>query len=71
MSKKEGYSRPGLFGGQQRNLRRLESLRRLIENEIHVQYYWTGRSTTKNLPFTYLTNPVKILLYNCRKTNYN
>ena len=30
-----------------------------------------GRSTTKNLPFTYLTNPVKILLYNCRKTNYN
>lgn len=38
MSKKEGYSRPGLFGGQQRNLRRLESLRRLIENEIHVQY---------------------------------
>lgn len=39
MSKKEGYSRPGLFGDQQRNLRRLESLRRLIENEIHVQYY--------------------------------
>ena len=36
MSKKEGYSRPGLFGGQQRNLRRLESLRRLIENTCTV-----------------------------------